>query len=683
MPARRQPRLRSRLWGAAAALALALGAPAAADEAAGRIDEDDTALWVFGDSLSDTGNLAGYPLLSLFFDRNLYVEGRQSNGPLWTDYFAAAVNGEGFVETPALQGPLFDWESDGGFGVQSVRRNTNFAHAGGVSGDNGLNLGSLLGGNPAAFLEVVYGFRVTDQARHFRDAQLLGVDTYRARENDLALMLIGGNDYFNGERDVDFVVGNTLDALTDIRAGGVNNFLVVDLPDLGAAPRGVESGRAAELSADTARHNRRLREELDGFRSSGANVTLVHASRLFALVQSDAGSGGRLFGFTVAGPTDTSSGSCLGDGLVLAACPSTYLFYDPVHPTTRGHELLARTALASLRRDRVRGRLPDTVGGNLQRQAGLGGAVVSARLGLAPDTADGLRLIESSDGRGRVEARYALSQGELMGEFTRGSDAGVFREASRGEALSLRGADVRAERPGGTLSLGAMSVRSERGVGFGEVDARDRSTTLLAYAGHATPVRSVAVSFRSGVTEQTTQRYSGLRELPFLSGRGTARLDAARFDYAETLGEVGSVGFHLGASAELGSLQVRDFQESGTAGLLDIESTPPDTAIAAYRVEAGAAHTRDLGSGRTLELDGAVAALRSGRDGGFGSLFDTSALGTDSDARLTGRTGDSGASLRLGARVAGGRWILSADTLALRTSGRDHAQAALSARWRW
>jgi outer membrane lipase/esterase len=74
---------------AIAALAVALGAAAPAAQAA--TINGATSLWVFGDSLSDTGNLfretgqVGDPLTTT---GRPYFEGRRSNGPLWSDRLA-------------------------------------------------------------------------------------------------------------------------------------------------------------------------------------------------------------------------------------------------------------------------------------------------------------------------------------------------------------------------------------------------------------------------------------------------------------------------------------------------------------------------------------------------------------------------------------------------------------------
>lgn len=251
-----------------------------------RAAESYSRLYVFGDSLSDSGNFfaaTGQP-------GPPYVGGRFSNGPVWAEYFASLLG------VPA----------------------TNFAF-GGARTDASNQF------NPPA---PVPGMRT--QVNNYL------ASTPAADPRALYVLWGGANDYLNGGQTNPAVpVNNLIGEVSDLAARGARNFLVVNVPDLGTLPG--TSGRpvAAPLSLLTAAHNAGLASALNGLRPrlpGGANLFLFDVNALFREARTDPA----VFGFSNVTTAYLAGGS--GD-------PNRYLFWDDVHPTTAAHQLIAARAL--------------------------------------------------------------------------------------------------------------------------------------------------------------------------------------------------------------------------------------------------------------------------------------------------------------------------------------------------
>ncbi len=329
------------------------------------------AVYSFGDSLSDSGNVNDLSV-GLFAGSD-YFEGRFSNFYLWSDYLTALSAGVEQRRNQGLVGPFFEVTADG----------YNFAHGGSVSGPLGPGVNTSLFGGDLGFLSTLPAFRVTDQAEHFRDTRVFGQRAFTINPDDFATISAGGNDYFNGETDVNLVVGNITSAVSAIHEAGVRYMIVLDVPNVGDVPRRFGTQEADTLNALSADHNAALRTAMADFEADNplSLVVVAPAARLFELIIDDAQSNaGGLFGFTNVSPTGNSTGNCLGDGLTLSACPDTYLFYDDIHPTGRAHALMAELTIATVRA-RIAGEaepLSQTQGTN--QMAASDGGVVASRL---------------------------------------------------------------------------------------------------------------------------------------------------------------------------------------------------------------------------------------------------------------------------------------------------------------
>jgi len=252
------------------------------------------AIVVFGDSLSDNGNL-------VFFegqpepDPAIYFMGRFSNGPVWVEYLAAPER---------LNAPLTD------------------RALGGAQTD---------GLTPPGLIEQVVA--------HVALANLpLSPDT-------LFIIWIGGNDFLNGDGDSQGAVNNINDAMQRLAAAGARHLLVLNLPDLGAIPNTLGTPRALLGTAFTLNFNAQLAAMLDQFSVTFPAVALYEFD-VFALFNAVRGNPGA-FGFI--NVTTPSPNFVVPDNFDGAG----HVFWDERHPTTAMHALLAQRVFEALNQQTV------------------------------------------------------------------------------------------------------------------------------------------------------------------------------------------------------------------------------------------------------------------------------------------------------------------------------------------
>lgn len=258
---------------------------------------------VFGDSLSDSGNVFtatrhAEPPSPPYFD------GRFSNGSVWVELFAQAF---GLEARPAAGG------------------GRNYA-VGGAKTGSGLD---SLKNQASAFL-----------ALHSLDG---------LRQDDLFVVFGGGNDLSDavGSLDAASIVadaaGNIRDIIEDLARRGAANFLVPNLPNKGLSPAARDRGTPQEEQALSMAFNVALSAALDDVGPRlGVNIIRVN---LFDLAQNVVATPAA-FGFSnVTGPCLVEQGA----GFTICEAPGSYVFWDHIHPTARGHELIAGAAIAAYR----------------------------------------------------------------------------------------------------------------------------------------------------------------------------------------------------------------------------------------------------------------------------------------------------------------------------------------------
>src|SRR5437588_7599042 len=255
-------------------------------------------IFVFGDSLSDTGNFytltGGYPPPP-------YVNGRFSNGKLWVEYAADALQ-------------------------MIILPGDNYAVAGATTGRYNLNNG-LSGLTFPGMLDQIDAFQASHRPAEANDALFV----VWAGANDVFAALATGT---SPQTLISNGVYNTALAIVRLNQSGARHILVSNLPDLGVTPFVLSLGVGAQLTQLSAAYNAALTATLDALNTNGISTIRVNS---FATLEAMASHPAQ-FGFTnVTQPFLTTGGN-----------PDEFLFWDSVHPTTIGHAVLAQEALNSL-----------------------------------------------------------------------------------------------------------------------------------------------------------------------------------------------------------------------------------------------------------------------------------------------------------------------------------------------
>ncbi len=252
---------------------------------------------VFGDSLSDNGNLFD------FTDGQLlpypYSQGRASNGDVWVEYLA-----------DDLDAPLHDVAFVGAQTGNGLRQTPPS-----IAGPLGLTQGDLR--IPSIGLQV---------------SQYLKYDA--PTENSLVVIWGGANDVFFGQANNFVSVNNISHHIRRLAQSGAQTFLVPNMPPLEQTPFGLWSPLDVQLglyylSID---FNDRLQSELDDLEQE-LGVTIIQFD-VHGLIND-----------VIANPSDYGFSDVETPSFIFGANPPAgYLFFDDVHPTTQGHAILAEGA---------------------------------------------------------------------------------------------------------------------------------------------------------------------------------------------------------------------------------------------------------------------------------------------------------------------------------------------------
>ena len=274
-------------------------------------------IYIFGDSLSDTGNLA-----SILGDFPFpYYNNRISNGPVAVDTLAAGI---GHIANPSLHlvGP-----ADG----------TNYAV-----------VGARAAGNEAIDLAT------QTQAFLLNHGQMAPADA-------LYVVMIGGNDVRDtvapGAIDSRQLLNNAVIATTEninlLITHGARHFLVINVPDLGALP---ETRILAQLTGDarlparasrlSKRYNRKLTLALKTLRrQSDAAIVEFDLFSFGRLVIDNA----ELFGYTNTTDACFSSISLeFHPDCDFGANFNQFVFFDEIHPTAQFHSQLGNLLIQTV-----------------------------------------------------------------------------------------------------------------------------------------------------------------------------------------------------------------------------------------------------------------------------------------------------------------------------------------------
>jgi phospholipase/lecithinase/hemolysin len=275
-----------------------------------------SAIYAFGDSLSDSGNVraatGGTTPASPYFD------GRFSNGPVWVEDLATHLG---------LAAPK-----------PSLTGGTDFAYGGAESGTT-----SVHGETP---------IDLSGQLLQFK-AQVTTPDpnalyTVWAGSNDImAAISEAGSDPAKAQQAVSQTVNNISQFISSLANLGVKHLLVMDVPDLGTIPA-KRGGGSAEASAFARQFNVALGTEINTL-AQGQQLD-INLFDTYGLIDSAVTNPGRYALTNVTDPvwtggfTPGSSGTLNASG----AAQNQFLFFDKMHPTAQAHAILADAALQIL-----------------------------------------------------------------------------------------------------------------------------------------------------------------------------------------------------------------------------------------------------------------------------------------------------------------------------------------------
>jgi outer membrane lipase/esterase len=295
-------------------------------------------LFVFGDSLSDTGNdlLATLGTPSPIPPPQMYAQGRFSNGPVTFEYLWSKLAGVAPFIAPSLA-----------VGVIPPAGAVSFAFGGA-----GSDVTTVTHGLPIPGLRSQVAMFVT--ALHGQPAPA----------GALYAIWVGSNDYAKGPGEQILppttVVRNIAESIGALYALGARTFLVVNLPDLGREPSVLlDASQREQLSALTTAHNKLLARTMRELEKRLPGLTIIDgdAAKFRKRAEHELDATTPLVD-TLAPPLPNGLPASECITVDPATCPAVssfdpagqFLFWDNQHPTTAADERFADTLAVAVTR---------------------------------------------------------------------------------------------------------------------------------------------------------------------------------------------------------------------------------------------------------------------------------------------------------------------------------------------
>jgi phospholipase/lecithinase/hemolysin len=256
---------------------------------------------VFGASLSDNGNAA--TVVPGLFPGAPYYPGRASNGLLWIDLVADEFGNE---VKPFVNG------------------GSNYAVGGART--------CAISGTSVNPFDMCYQTDIyLTQVRNKADASALYVVDAATVGNNIFAVI---NNGLPGSVITTEAASDIAKIMDKLYKTGARKFLVTNVPDVGATPRGQGLPSPATATALGDGFNATLNNELANFRAShsGTDVRLADFKAAVAIKT----------GFT------NTTDPCVVN-LIACATPDTYTYWDNLHPTAATGRNMAKAALAVLK----------------------------------------------------------------------------------------------------------------------------------------------------------------------------------------------------------------------------------------------------------------------------------------------------------------------------------------------
>jgi phospholipase/lecithinase/hemolysin len=291
--------------------------------ALGAFAQTYTSIVVFGDSLSDTGNDAylsqakyGIRIPGPIAD---YTDGRFTDG-ITTSPASTKYSGVWIEQLAAMlpSKPLI---------LDSLNGGTNYAYGFAFTGQGTSNL--VLTTSPITLSITIdnIGLQISNY-----------LATHPKIDNQTLFVVWGGaNDVLNATTASDIVTAATNQALNiyQLIKAGATQFIVPNLPPLGATPRlNASPSTSVPYNEASAYFNKNLSEALTILETDTA---AKHPS----IFQLDVYT---LFSQIIAAPATYGLTNVTNSSQQQPVNPDTYLFWDDLHPTTHGHNILASAA---------------------------------------------------------------------------------------------------------------------------------------------------------------------------------------------------------------------------------------------------------------------------------------------------------------------------------------------------
>ncbi|MBU6346262.1 autotransporter domain-containing protein [Cylindrospermopsis raciborskii] len=263
--------------------------------------EEIKGLTVFGDSLSDNGN--AFKATNGFFPpNNLYPsQGRFSNGQVWVEYFN---------DDPRFTNNI-----------------SNFAFGGAQTGTEN-----------AENLKFSPGFLPFPLPGLQTEIDQVLAKTPRLDSNRLYVIWAGGNDYLNAPPNPIISVTNLTTAINKLTSAGANNLLIVNLPDLGNIPLFFNDPLKSNATQLTLTHNQALKTALQALKNQNNNLNIIPLD-FYSLVK-EVSTDPNKYGLKNITEPCLQNPACTN--------PDEFLFWDPIHPTAKAHQLISQYALSVL-----------------------------------------------------------------------------------------------------------------------------------------------------------------------------------------------------------------------------------------------------------------------------------------------------------------------------------------------
>lgn len=238
-------------------------------------------LYVFGDSLSDVGNV--FRATGGAVPAPPYFEGRHSNGKVWVEELAAKLN----LSSDHVQ---------------------NFAWGGATTGEIGLNR------VPGVLAQVETFLKNQPQIE----------------PQTLFVVWAGSNDYLFSTETPTASIDNLNQSLQSLLNIGAKRLLVANLPDLGKLPATRTTEAAQKLTNFAIAYNQALKTTLENLQKPDLAIAELD---VFSIYQTALNNPNQ-FGFT------NVTTACLDT----ATNCDRFLFWDGIHPTTAAHKVLGDLA---------------------------------------------------------------------------------------------------------------------------------------------------------------------------------------------------------------------------------------------------------------------------------------------------------------------------------------------------